>query len=356
MTARILESVRMLFLFSMLTSATCVCAADWPCWQGSNRDARSADTGLLKEWPAGGPTQVWKVSDLGKGFTSVAVSKDVIYTTGDVGEDLTIYAYDSKGVQKWKAVQGPAFTRKGNYPGSRSTPAIDNGKLYVLGGLGLLACHDITADGKQLWKRDLVKEFGGGVPNWGYTESPLILDNMVIVTPGGKTAIIALDKNTGKEIWQSDAQAGANYSSAIVIKEKDAAIIAQGTGDGIFVVDAKDGKKIWSNPFSAKNTANAATPAYADGFLFWANGYGKGGRCFKVEHKDGKWNITDAWPTKDMVCHHGGYIIEKGYIYGNHNNGWSCIELASGTTKWTQPGVGKGSICFADGMLYMYNE
>jgi outer membrane protein assembly factor BamB len=328
-------------------------SADWPCWKGPNRDGKALDTGILREWPAGGPKLLWKNSEIGKGFSTVSISKDMLYITGDFEKDLMICALDSKGQMKWKVPHGPAWT--GDRPGSRSTPAIDGTKLYVIGGRGLVGCYDI-AEGKQVWQRD-TKEFGGGIPQWGYTESLLILDNMLIVTPGGKNAIVALDKTTGKEIWLSDSQAVANYSSPIVIGEKGGMAIVQGTGSGLIIVDAKDGKLLWSDPFSAKNTANAPDPAYADGYIFWANGYNKGGICVKADFKDGKWSFTEAWKTKDMVCHHGGYIIDKGYIYGNHNSGWSCIELKSGQTRWKdQKGVGKGSIFFADGMLFLFGE
>jgi outer membrane protein assembly factor BamB len=142
-----------------------------------------------------------------------------------------------------------------------------------------------------------------------------------------------------------------------VIKEKDNAIIVQGTGSGLFAVNAKDGRKVWSNGFSAGNTANCPDPAYADGYLFWANGYGKGGICFKVDFKDNAWTFTEAWQSKDMICHHGGYVIDQGYIYGNHNGGWSCLDLKTGQAKWKdQKGVGKGSLCLADGMLYLFGE
>jgi outer membrane protein assembly factor BamB len=328
-------------------------AADWPGWQGPNRDGKSTETGLLKSWPAGGPELLWKVTDIGKGFSTVAAVKDVVYATGDVGDNLTIFAFDMKGQPKWKVVQGPAV--KVDRPGSRSNPVIDDGKFYLIGAEGLVTCHDV-ADGKPVWKREL-KEMGGASGRWGYSESVLILDKMAVVTPGGKNALVALDKATGKDIWRSDAQANAHYSSAVVLKEKDSTIIVQGSGSGIFAVDAKDGKKVWSNGFCTGNTANCPDPAYADGYLFWANGYGKGGICFKVDYKDGKWTFTEAWQTKDMVCHHGGYVIEKGYIYGNHNAGWSCLDLKTGEAKWKdQKGVGKGSVCFADGMLYLFGE
>ncbi len=345
------------FLVTVLMCAavgsTMARGGDWPGWRGSNRDGKAAEAGLLKTWPVGGPELIWKATNIGKGYSSVAIVKDGVYTSGDVGEDLMLVALDSKGQLQWKTVQGPAFSA--SYGGARSTPVVDGNRVYLVGGGGSVTCHD-TADGKLIWKREL-KDFGGESGKWGYSESVLVLDDKVIVTPGGKTAMVALDKATGKNVWRSDVEANAHYSSAIVIREKGCAIIVQGTGSGLIAVNAKDGRKVWSNGFSAGNTANCPDPAYADGYLFWANGYGKGGICFKVDVKDGAWSFTEAWQTKDMICHHGGYVIDKGFIYGNHNGGWSCLDLKTGQPKWKdQKGVGKGSLCFADGMLYLFGE
>ena len=345
-----------LFLLAVIGTASVSMTAwadDWPGWRGPNRDGKSAETGLLKAWPEGGPQLLWTASDIGKGFSTVAVVKDVVYTSGDVDGDLMLFALDNTGQIKWKTVQGPAYTA--SYKGSRSTPVVDGNRVYLIGGSGVVTCHDTTTH-KLLWKREL-KEFGGAPGGWGYAESALILDDKVIVTPGGNTGIVALNKLTGADVWRSDAACKAHYASAIVIREKNATIIVQGTGSGLIAVDPKDGRQVWSNDFSGGNTANCPDPAYADGHLFWANGYGKGGICFKVECKDGIWSFTEAWRTRDMICHHGGYVIDKGYIYGNHNSGWSCLDLKTGEAIWkNQPGVGKGSLCFADGMLYLFGE
>jgi outer membrane protein assembly factor BamB len=121
-------------------------------------------------------------------------------------------------------------------------------------------------------------------------------------------------------------------------------------------VRAKDGKVLWSNPFSAGNTANCPTPIFSDGYVFWANGYGKGGICLKLTVNGDEATAQEAWRTGDMVCHHGGYIVHEGYIYGNNGGGWSCLDLKTGERKWGERGVGKGSVCFADGMLYLFGE
>ncbi len=328
-------------------------AAEWPGWRGPHRDGKSPDTGLLKSWPPQGPPLVWHVDGIGKGFSTVAVDQGVVYTSGDVGDRLTIFAFDLDGKPKWKTPHDAAWTS--NHPGSRSTPMIDHGNLYIVSGHGLVGCYD-AASGRPKWTAHL-KQFGGKVPGWGYAESVLILGDLAIVTPGGKHCIVALDKNNGRPLWTSQGfEAGAQYGSCYACQHQGLPMIVTGTSEGIVAVDPRNGRMLWANPFSAKNTANCPTPVYSDGFVFWANGYGKGGICLKLDARAGHLNADTAWTTRDMVCHHGGYVIHQGYIYGNNGSGWACLELKTGKTLWRERAVGKGSLCFADGMLYLFGE
>jgi outer membrane protein assembly factor BamB len=323
---------------------------EWVTFRGPNRDGRSPDKGLLKQWPEGGPPLLWKVDNIGQGYSSVVVSGGTIYITGEINNKLMIFALDMDGRQKWSVEAGDAWTV--NYPGSRGSPTIDDGKLYVLSGHGVLGCFD-ASNGRRLWQRT-AKEFGGSPGEWGYAESVTILDNLAIFKPGGPNCIVALDKNTGKPVWTSKGfSAGPEYSSCLAFSHDGLWAIAAGTREGIVCVDARNGNLLWANNFSANNTANCPTPVYSDGYIFWANGYGKGGICLKLGPRG---TASQAWTTSDMVCHHGGYIIDNGYIYGNNGSGWACIELKTGKTMWRDRGVGKGSLCWADGMLYLFSE
>ncbi len=336
-----------------VTGAADVAAEDWPGWRGVARDGKSPDTGLLKQWPAEGPKRLWEVNNIGSGYSTVAVTGGTVYTTGHVGDDLAIFAFDLDGKPKWQTVAAPAYTA--NRPGSRSTPMIDNGNLYIVSGNGFVGCF-AAATGNPKWSRDM-SEFGGEVQRWGYAESVLIYENLAIVTPGGENCIVALDKATGETVWTSKGFSGpAQYSSCYAFTYQGVPMIVNGTNGGIVCVSPKDGRVLWSNPFSAGNTANCPTPIFSDGYVFWANGYKKGGICLKLTVNGDDVSAQEAWRTEDMVCHHGGYIVHEGYIYGNHDRGWVCLDLKTGEKKWQETGVGKGSICFADGMLYLFAE
>jgi outer membrane protein assembly factor BamB len=327
--------------------------ANWPGWLGPNRDGKSPDTGLLKTWPEGGPPLLWKASGIGRGYSSVAVVDGCVYITGVVGSNEVLSAFDMDGQSKWTVEHGPAHDR--DYPGSRSTPTIDDGNLYFLSGKGKLGCYD-ALNGQAKWAREL-SEFGGQVPGWAYAESVLIHKELAIVTPGGDKCIVALDKKNGRPMWSSSGfSAGAQYGSCISVDYRGAEMIIAGTAEGIVAVDANSGGMLWANPFSARNTANCPTPAFADGYVFWANGYDKGGICLQLDVRGKNVAATEAWTTRDMVCHHGGYIIHEGYIYGNHAESWVCLDLRTGQQKWRERAVGKGSLCYADGMLYLFSE
>jgi outer membrane protein assembly factor BamB len=219
----------------------------------------------------------------------------------------------------------------------------------------VVGCFDART-GEKKWTR-AASEFDGGSGGWGYAESVLIHDELAIFKPGGKNCIAALNKVTGETVWTSSGfEAGPEYGSCLPVSFQNRKMIVTGTNRGIVAVDAKDGKLLWQNDFSARNTANCPTPAYADGFIFWANGYGKGGICLKLKAEGDSIKADVAWTSRDMDCQHGGYVIHDGYIYGNHDRGWSCLELATGKLLWTEKAVGKGSLCFADGMLYLFAE
>ena len=334
------------------TSAARALDAEWPGWRGPNRDGKSPDKGLLKEWPPEGPRRVWQADGIGKGFSSVAVSGGMVYISGQVDRRLMISAFDLGGKAKWKIEHGPG---RGGPEGSRGTPVIDGGKLYLISGAGLVGCY-AAPTGKRLWTREM-KEFGGRSGGWGYAESVLIYEDWAIVKPGGKNCVAALNKATGETVWTSTGfSGGPEYSSCLAFVYEGKPLIVTGTRSGLVCFDAKSGVALWSNRWSAGNTANCPTPVYSDGYVFWANGYGRGGICMKLK-ADGDAVAADAaWTTRDMVCHHGGFVIHEGHIYGNHGGGWACLDLRTGEKKWSARGVGKGSLCFADGMLYLFGE
>jgi len=333
-----------------LGAAPAPASDSWPGFRGPNRDGKSADRGLLKEWPAGGPQQLWKADGIGKGFSSVSVAGGKVYITGDKEDKLMLTAFDLAGKKLWQVDAGPPWTR--SHPGSRSSATLDGDNLYLLSGTGVLGCFD-AATGHKKWSR-AAADYGGRPGGWGYAESPLILGKMVLFKPGGNSCIVALDKTSGQEIWRSSGfSAGPEYSSCYAFAWGGKTMVATGTKAGVVGVDAASGRLLFQNDFSANNTANCPTPVFSDGYLVWANGYGKGGICLKLS-PEGK--AQEVWRTANLNCHHGGFIIEQGHVFGNDGGGWVCLDLKTGEKKWSERAVGKGSLCWADGQLYLFGE
>jgi len=339
---------------SLLLASAADADGPWPGWLGKNRDGHSPDTGLLKEWPEGGPKLLWNVDSLGAGWSSVAVANERVYITGTPTDMQMLFCFDLDGKEIWKVEQSPRCSHA-KYYGSRSTPTVDGDRLYVTGGDGLVTCHD-AASSQIVWKRDMLKELGGKVGGWRFAESVLILDNLAVVTPGGRQAVVALDKATGETVWQSPVSVTAGYSSCIVVGDLGSAMIVNGSQSGLLAVDAKTGEKIWTHDFAAGNTANVPTPAFADGHLFWAVGYGKGAICFRVRREDGKWRFDEAWTSKDLNCHPGNYVVVQGRVYGKGKGGLACLDLKSGQTLWTERKVPAGQVSWADDRLYVFAD
>lgn len=324
--------------------------AEWPTFLGPNHDGKSPDKGLLKEWPSQGPPLAWKVNNIGTGYSSVTVAGGTVYVTGEIAEHLVLFAYDMAGHPKWRVDHGPDHWKQ--WPGSRASVTVDGDLLYLLGSTGGLGCYEAQT-GRRKWTHT-AQEFGGQPGNWGYAETVLIYENLAIFKPGGRNFMVAFDKINGRPVWTSQGvSAGPEYSSCIPIPSQDVPMIVTGSKQGLVCVNARNGAPLWSNPFAAGNTANCPTPAFSDGYVFWANGYNAGCVCVKLG-PGGK--ASEAWQNRDMVCHHGGYVIDNGHIYGNHQNGWACLELATGKKVWDEKGVGKGSLCWADDMLYLFGE
>ncbi len=326
--------------------------ADWPQWRGPRRDNVSTETGLLKKWPEGGPRLLWTARGCGKGFSTVSVANGLIYTTGDIGQRCFILAFGLDGQLRWKTPIGKAWTKE--EPGARSTPTVADGKVYALTGHGELACLDART-GKRLWWRDVVKDFGGQVIRWGIAESVIVDGHRLICTPGGKNAcMVALDTHTGKTLWTTKgASFLAGHASPIIFEFAGLRQVVTLTRNGLVAAEVATGRVLWHyGPRSSD--WHVLTPIYADGAVFFVGPYGIGTKV-AIAATDGKLEVSPAWEIR-IENHHGGMLLLDGYLYGHDKNNWCCINFATGKRMWVARGIGKGSLTYADGMLYCLSE
>ena len=341
-------------------------------WRGPTRSGQYPETGLLKQWPANGPQLLWETLDAGKGYSSPVIVDDRIYLTG-MNEDETkeiFSAYSMDGKKIYEVVYGNPWDQ--TYPETRTTPAIDNGKAYVISGSGEIVCIN-TADGKIVWSVDGGKLYERMTGKWGTSECPLVFDDKIIYSPGGKqTTIVALNKENGQLIWKSEPLGEhATYVSPILITYNGKRKILGMTGKSVYGVDPETGKIDWTfkewgrTPEEVANGMEAIatnTPLYKDGRIFVCNGYNMG--SFMLQLNEDASDVSLLWRNNDLDTHHGGYVLVDGTIYGsnwiNNNQGnWVAVDWATGATKYDTNwggGKSKGSIVTADGMLYIYDE
>lgn len=328
---------------------------DWNQFRGPNRDAHSPDTGLLTEWPKEGPTLAWKVSGLGVGFSSVAISGTHAFTTGEVDKKATLFAINvPDGKILWKLPFGAAITDTQGGPGPRSTPATDGTLVVTIGGAGEIVCARV-ADGRIVWQKNM-KDFGGGEGGWHFSESPLMDGNSIVISPGG--TVTALAKATGAPMWKSkkikwDNNTYTSIGIAEIGKVRQYLVMSMTTVAGIMPAT---GAVLWESEFPGK-TAVAATPVYGNGVVLAAAGYTVGCKGYSVSIVGGQVQCKDAYAGPQFQIHHGGMVAVGDYAYGLHDGGTlKCLELKTGKEMWSDRCVGKGSIAFADGHLYCRGE
>ena len=336
---------------------------DWPEFHGPNRDNKSAETGLLKEWPAEGPRLLWTASGIGKGYTSVSIANGLICTAGTIEKQTFVFAFDAGGKLKWKAANGDSWQPSermrwaSKYDGARSTPTLHGGMVYHLSEMGRLAAFD-GKSAREVWAVDLFREFGAESPKYGLCESVRIDGDRLICCPGGtKGYMVALDRKSGKRLWASpkmDATVG--YCSVVIV---DFGGFRQGitmSARDVFGVDASNGKLLWSVPFANDRNNNSTDVIFHEGYVLASTGYGKGCILVKLSEQNARVTAETVWSSNLLDNHHGGVILLDGHLYGSGHKspGWFCLDFMTGEQKHRE--TGKGSLTYADGMLYCLSE
>ena len=335
--------------------------SEWPCFHGVNRTAKSSETGLLKKWRETGPELLWTVSGLGEGYSTVSIAGGYIFAAGMIEKQTYVFAYNLNGKQIWKMPNGQAWETTMNharsYTGSRSTPTYDNGFVYHLGETGRLAAFDYRT-GKEIWFCNLRELFDAEIPEYGYSESILIDGDRLYCNPAGKKGFkVCLNKKDGKLIWVNDEIPGvAGYSSPILAEFGGYRQIINFSSNCIYGADTKTGKLIWSVEYENMRSLNCTDPIFHNGFVLASSGYGKGSILIKLNASGDKIIPETVWQTALMDNHHGGVILHDGYLYGAGSNsrGWFCLDFMTGEEIWKSRG--KGSLIYADNMLYCLEE
>jgi outer membrane protein assembly factor BamB len=333
-------------------------------WRGPGRTGIYNETGLLKKWPDGGPKLLWEAEKLGDGYSSVTVTDDAVYVTGRIDSSDVLTALTLDGKKKWETIYGKAWMT--NHTGSRCTPTYYNGSIFLISGSGDIVC--VGSDGKIKWSKNHYRLYDSKPIMFGISESPLVVDNVVIASPGGKKAsLVAFNINDGKVVWEAEPlNQEPQYVNPKLIEYAGKKMIVTVMGTDIFAVNAKDGKIIWKVNYVSENAAtgrvmknHAGTPTYRDGYILIANGYNWVTLKLKLS-ADGN-SVEKVWENRGFDPQLGGVVLLGNNIFGtNHMSNpvdtWVCVDWTTGKTLWTTKWYTRGSIISADGMLYIYEE
>lgn len=334
-------------------------------WRGDNRNGHFNETDLLKEWPEGGPELLFEVEGIGTGFSSPIASDKAIFTTGmiDTLDYLTKMDLDCNII--WQVPYGVSW--KGSFPDSRSSPTIEDNRIYVLSGTGRLSCFNST-DGSEIWSVEVDTEFESDWHTWGIAESPLLVDDLVICSPGGKkTSIVAFDKMTGEVSWQSKSLGDQrSYVSPVIYEYNEHRFILAVTARHIIALFPESGEFAWSfNYFEIQEWVHqpgliwANSPIFHNDEIYISKGYDHPSVMLKMGN-DGR-SVSAKFIDHTFDNHHHGLVLVDGHIYGsnwlNNSKGrWVCMNWDTGEIKYVHDWKSKGSMVYADGLLYAYEE
>lgn len=344
---------------------------DWPQWRGSNRDGISREQGLLKSWPASGPPLAWKATGAGEGFSSFAVKDGRLYTLGARDGNEYVMAFDAgSGSKVWETRHGARYSNNRG-SGPRGTPTVEGGRVYAYGASGDLSALDV-ATGKIVWSVNVLKQFGGSNISWGLSESPLVLEDRILVNAGGRggtmvqralaavgvsegASIVALRKSDGSLIWQSQTDT-PGYSSAVMMPVGGIRQAVFFTGDRALGIDVADGRLLWSYDRVANRVANIATPIVRNNRVFLSSDYDTGAALLELTPSDGGIAAREIYFTRNMRNHYSTGVLVGDYLYGFSSAILTAMRFDTGEIAWRDRSVGKGSLAFADDRLYLYGE
>jgi outer membrane protein assembly factor BamB len=343
-----------------LTVQGAAASGDWPQWRGPQRDDLSTETGLLQEWPTGGPPLVWQVAELGAGYSGVSLAGGRIFTMGEKGEASYLLALNrADGKPLWSTKVGKAGAPGwGGFAGPRCTPTVAGDLVFAVSQYGEFICVE-AATGKERWHKSLTADLGGKLPEWGFAESPLVDADKVVCTPGGKDgAVVAMNKSTGAILWRSQQFTdAAEYASLAPAEIGGVQQYVQLTQSSVAGVAADDGRLLW-HAARKGNVAVIPTPVLSGNRVFVTSGYGVGCNLFEVSQNGDRFKAQQLYANKALQNHHGGVVLVGKHIYGHSDSkGWTCLDLATGDTMWQEKSkLGKGALTYADGRLYLRQE
>ena len=322
-------------------------------WRGENRDGKYQENDLLKTWPEEGPVLMWVNEDLGEGYGSPIITDNTIYILASRDSVAVVVALDLEGNIKWQTDYGFEWVR--SYSGTRSTPTLIDNLLYVSSGSGDITCLK-SENGEILWTKNMLKDFNGKTPHFGYAQSLLVNNDKVFAMPGGKdTNIVALNRYNGDLIWISKAKGEKPaYNSPQIIETNKNTVLITYSYESFMGIDTETGNLLWSESFTSKYGNHANTILHEDGAIYTSAPFGHG--LLKYKLSDDGSSVTKLWHDTLTANYFGGMIKLADKLYtgaGGKSKDLLMIDANTGEIRDSLE-TGNGSIIYADGMLYTY--
>jgi hypothetical protein len=315
---------------------------EWPGFRGQLRDSIVRGIHIETDWVTAPPVTMWRRA-IGPGWSSFAVSRGLFYTQEQRGDDEIVACYRlSSGEPVWMHRDPARFWESNGGAGPRATPTLDRGRLFSFGATGILNALD-PASGERIWSRDVAADSQIAVPDWGFSSSPLVVGDLVIVAAAGK--LLAYDRTTGSPRW-SGTDGGPGYSSPQLLTIGGIPQVVLLTGRGAAAYAPSDGTRLWELAVPASGlAATIVQPALtADGDLLIGDGEASRMRRVAATHGPDGWRIEERWSSNGLKPLFNDFVIHKGHAYGFDGTILSSIDVADGTRKWKGGRYGNGQL------------
>jgi len=328
----------------------------WTNFRGPKRDGKYDEAGVSTNWPASGLPVIWK-QPVGVGHASFAIADGKAYTIEQRRGQETVAAYDvANGRELWIQQWGAEF-KDSTGDGPRATPTWDQGRIYALGATGELRCLD-AGSGAVIWGKNILSDNQAGNLPWAMAASPLIVDDKVIVLPGGTSgkSVVAYNKMTGAPVWKvlNDTQA---YVSPMLVELGGRRQIVVVSSSRVLGLAPEDGALLWSYPWDTNNGINVSQPIVVDrNRLFVSSGYGKGAALVELKGSGNSFTASTIWENANMKNKFNSSVLHNGYIYGLDEGILSCLDVNTGERKWKDVRYGYGQVLLAGGHLIVTTD
>jgi len=347
--------IRKFFVYTLLFLCIASLYAQPYQFRGENRDGIYPDTGLLDVWPEGGPKLIYTYQDLGDGYSAPSITADGMYIAGMYDSTGIIKHFNAEHQLEWSYEYGKEYTFK--YTGARGTPTVEGDRLYYSGTFGDAFCLNVE-DGSRIWGLNIFDTFGGKPIKWGYCESPLIYEDLVILTPGGPSHnVVALDKYNGELRWAASLDSATNaYNSPFLIHHQGEEYMVLNTTEYLLLIHPGTGEVAYKHRIFHSQIMHAISPLYKDGKLFNTTGYGAGAVLYEINEAEKR--LDTLYYNRDLDCRLSGLMMVDGIVYGtsHRKKQWVGIDFETGLTIFQSRELKPGSFLLADEKFFILTE